>query len=193
MRNRKVGNNVLMLALVLLLLVAFAAACAAPRSAQQPKQPEENKSAQQQQPTPEKFEPRRGCLACHRKTETKDYSLTAEAMEVVKEAGGTHPTKTPAGDTLDENTKVEACMTCHGTGPNGRAKAAPLDMRTILHPSHMFSEVFVGKYRGNCWTCHEVDGRGTFYLLGEKVETNEKGVPKTFPIPNMIAPSEGGK
>ncbi|KKM11624.1 hypothetical protein SY88_08055 [Clostridiales bacterium PH28_bin88] len=193
MNSRNLGRNKVLLVVAMLLLMAFVAACAAPRSTQQPTQPEENKSAQQQQPTSEQFQPRRGCLACHVKTEKKDYSLTAEAMERAEAAGGKHPTKTPAGDTMDENTKVEACLTCHGTGPNGRAKAAPLDLRTILHPSHMFSETFVGKYRGNCWTCHEVDGRGTFYLLGEKVETNEKGIPKTVPIPNMIAPSEGGK
>ena len=62
----------------------------------------------------------------------------------------------------------------------------------------MFSQTFVEHYQGTCFTCHDVNGNGTFDLLGEKVSTNEKGVPRALEqgqgsIPGSIPPSEGGR
>ena len=178
-----------LLVLLLLLLVTLMAACATRKNAQQTPAPPAPTTPAPQQPAAAAFEVRRGCPACHVKTATKDYSLAAEAKERAKAGGGTHPDKTPTGVTLDEKAKLSDCLTCHGVGTNGKAKGAPLTLRTILHPAHMFSEGFVTKYRGNCFTCHEVNPKGEFYGLGDKVETNEKGIPKTVPIPGMLAPS----
>ena len=130
--------------------------------------------------------PRRGCAACHVKTADKDYSLLAEA----KGRAAGHPTTAPDGKAMNENTTVETCLQCHGAGANGRGTGAPLALRTIVHPAHMDSTTFTQKYTGNCFTCHDVDNTGTFVLLSQKVETNEKGVPKAVPIPGSVRPSE---
>ncbi|TDA64080.1 MAG: hypothetical protein D9V47_14590 [Clostridia bacterium] len=139
-----------------------------------------------QQAVPAQAEaPRRGCPACHVKA-AKDYSLFAEAKSRAKD----HPSVALDGKPMDEKTTVETCLQCHGAAPDGRGKAAPLSLRSIVHPAHMSSQPFTEHYRGNCFTCHEVDNQGVFNLLGQKVETNEKGVPKVAPIPGMIKPSE---
>ncbi|MCL4460085.1 MAG: DUF11 domain-containing protein [Chloroflexi bacterium] len=136
-------------------------------------------------PTPEP--PRRGCLACHtvRDPATGKYTLAYEAFERAKAAGLTHPTTAPDGTKLDpkQAQSVAVCLTCHKG-----SSTAPLPLRSIVHPAHMFSKTFVEHYKGNCFSCHDVDGEGEYLILGKKVDVNEKGVPKVFPIPGTIKP-----
>ncbi|WP_366923482.1 hypothetical protein MFMK1_000375 [Metallumcola ferriviriculae] len=193
--SRNNWSTLIVIVLMLVLAVAVSA-CANTNNTNTKNDSEQKQAAENEQAQKEGDEgageeqqsepPRRGCAACHVKTADNDYSLTAEA----KSRAEGHPTKAPDGTTMDENTTVETCLECHAPGNNGRGKSAPLALRTIVHPAHLYSEHFVANYSGNCFTCHEVDNQGVFNLLSQKVETNEKGVPKTVPIPGMIAPSE---
>lgn len=192
------GKSFFLFLVILAALVALAA-CTKPgttKSQSETKQAEQNKAAQNKttekaaEPAAKPEPPRRGCAACHVKTAQKDYSLLAEAVERTKAGGGTHPTTGTDGKKMDENTTVETCLQCHSPGANGKGKAAPLSLRSILHPAHMSSKTFTDKYLGNCFTCHEVDGTGTFNLLSQKVDVNEKGLPKKVPIPGLVPPSE---
>ncbi|TAK34728.1 MAG: DUF11 domain-containing protein [Chloroflexota bacterium] len=145
--------------------------------------------------------PKRGCLACHVSADAKGkYSLPWEAEERALAAGGEHPKVAPDGTIIDP-TKLdpakpvgpETCLLCHkpGTGDRaGKGAGAPLALRDIVHPAHMFSAGFKGNYNGNCFTCHNVAGDGTWQLLGQKVAVNDKGVPKIAPIPGALNPSE---
>ncbi len=142
-------------------------------------------------------EARRGCPACHVLVdkETGKYTLPYEAHERAEARGRTHPDVAPDGTSLApaEEVKVTVCLQCHapGTGDRaGKGNIAPWALRDIVHPAHMGSQYFKLHYGGNCFTCHNVAGDGTFELLTEKVETNEKGVPETVPIPGAIPPSE---
>ncbi|MHB0868614.1 MAG: hypothetical protein ACYC5J_04070 [Chloroflexota bacterium] len=148
--------------------------------------------------------PRRGCQACHALAdrETGKYTLAYEAHERVEvDYGRDHPTVAPDGTSIKptDQTGPEVCLLCHkpGTGAReGRGAFAPITLRDIVHPAHLFSETFVEHYGGGCFTCHNVRGDGTFELLGGKVEVNEKGVPRSLlsgkgSIPGSIAPSEG--
>ncbi len=144
--------------------------------------------------------PRRGCLACHvlANPTTGAYTLSFEAHERQAVKGETHPDVAPDGTSMkatDVNTP-DTCLQCHapGTGDRlGRGNIAPRMLRDIVHPAHMFSTTFKEHYGGNCFTCHNVQGDGDFGLLGQKVDTNEKGVPAKVPIPGTILPSEDKK
>jgi len=118
--------------------------------------------------------PRRGCQACHKPPYTLQY-------EALSRGSADHPS-------VPSDATVELCLTCHASAENGKGAAAPTSLRDILHPSHMFSEHFIENYKGNCFTCHNVEYDGSFVLLDEKVETNDKGVPKVVPIPGTISP-----
>lgn len=144
------------------------------------------------------FEVRRGCPACHHLVEpdTGKYTLGFEARERAEARGRHHPDTardgTPMGPTDEPN--VSVCLTCHaaGTGEReGLGLVVPLSLRDIVHPSHLFSETFVGRYRGNCMSCHNVSGEGVWQVLSEAVEVNEKGVPSPgqLPIPGLLDPS----
>lgn len=142
--------------------------------------------------------PRRGCLSCHVLADpnTGKYTLPYEAHERAELRGGSHPGYAPDGTRIMPTDVVgpDVCLQCHapGTGDReGKGKMAPFSLRDIVHPAHMFSDGFKNNYKGNCFTCHNVRGDGTFELLGEKVSTNEKGIPNTVPIPKAIPPSEG--
>ena len=54
----------------------------------------------------------------------------------------------------------------------------------------MGSPTFKLHYGGSCFTCHNVDADGTFNILTEQVDVNEKGVPNPakLPIPGSYAP-----
>ncbi len=149
--------------------------------------------------------PRRGCLACHVVVDKTrgNYSLAFEAQERAEvDYGADHPNTAPDGTSMkptDQNS-VQTCLLCHKPSPSnpGRGVGAPITLRDIVHPAHMFSTTFVEHYQGGCFTCHNVRGDGTFELLGDKVATNEKGVPKVLQqgqgsIPGSILPSEGGR
>lgn len=140
-------------------------------------------------------EVRRGCPACHELVdeETGGYTLPYEAHERAEARGEEHPETAPDGTSLaaTEEVNVTTCLQCHAAGTGDRAGKgviAPLSLRDIVHPAHMYSQWFKLHYGGNCFTCHNVDGEGNLELLTEKVEVNEKGVPdpETLPIPGAV-------
>jgi len=134
-------------------------------------------------PPEEKVQTSRGCPACHVKiSEEKNYSLGNEAVNASKK----HPKESPSGETLDENTKVGACLECHAAAKNGKGNKSPISLRDLVHPAHMFSPTFGDKLNGDCFSCHNVTASGEFNLLGEKLKTNEKGIPEEIPIPGAI-------
>jgi hypothetical protein len=106
-------------------------------------------------------EPRRGCLSCHQ----GEHSLASEVH-----------TAEPAHLPIPEDATVATCLSCH-SDIGVEVDLAPVLLSTILHPSHMFSSVFVDQLGGTCFSCHDIDSRGSFQLLGQKVTTNDKGVP----------------
>ncbi len=115
--------------------------------------------------------PRRGCPACHVQIANDGrYTLAWEAMNATKN----HP-QIPNGF----QATAKDCLTCHAAkGDTGTAGVvAPLSLRTIAHPAHLFSKTFTEEYSGNCFTCHNVDNGGNFTLLTEKMNVNLKGVP----------------
>ncbi len=119
----------------------------------------------------------RGCPDCHQ----GPYTLKAEA---VNNGGTVHAV-------LPDNASVIACLDCHapGTGAQaGKGNVAPINLRDIVHPVHMGSKIFVGHYMGNCFSCHNVSGDGTFQILSEAVDTEDDGIPKALPIPGAINP-----
>lgn len=130
--------------------------------------------------------PKRGCPDCHylRDPATKAVTIAYEA----KVRGGPNHPEYPA------ETTVDTCLTCHapGTGAReGMGVVAPKMLRDIVHPVHLNSPSWRqdGTYKGNCFTCHNVDGRGRFVLLGEKLDTDFRGIPRE-PVKG-IPPSEG--
>lgn len=165
----------------------------------------EKPAAQQVAATPTPEPPRRGCLACHVLADatTGKYTLGYEAAERAEhDYGADHPGVSPSGAKVDKFTvaNVAACLECHKPSKDnpGVGVGAPITLRDIVHPAHMFSTAFKEHYGGNCFTCHNVRGDGTFELLSEKVDVNDKGVPKALlegkgKIPGVIPPSEGGR
>ena len=114
--------------------------------------------------------PNRGCTACHVQIAPDGrFTLAWEAMN----ADPKHPPLTNGFKSTFQD-----CMLCHATkGTTGIAGVvAPLSLRAIVHPAHLNSEVFESEFRGNCFTCHEVDNGGKFMVLPEKVNVNPKGV-----------------
>lgn len=137
----------------------------------------------------------RGCPACHVLVdeETGGYTLPFEAHERAEARGEEHPEVAPDGTSLaaTEEVSVTTCLQCHAAGTGDRAGKgviAPLALRDIVHPAHMYSQWFKLHYGGNCFSCHNVDGEGNWELLTEKVEGNEKGVPDpdALPIPGAV-------
>lgn len=128
--------------------------------------------------------PRRGCFACHAPGST--HNLVVEAQSGSEVTGVTHPA-------LPDNVTVQDCLACHGAGTGARAglgTVANYSLRDIVHPAHMFSaRIFTSRYNGNCFTCHNVDGTGTFVLLGDRLDDFENGVPVNVPVVG-IPPSE---
>ena len=145
-------------------------------------------------------EVRRGCPACHELVdeETGGYTLPFEAHERAEARGEEHPEVAPDGTSLaaTEEVKVTTCLQCHAAGTGDRAGKgviAPLALRDIVHPAHMYSQWFKLHYGGNCFACHNVDGEGNWELLTEKVEVNDKGVPDpdALPIPGAVPIGQG--
>lgn len=145
-------------------------------------------------PIEAKIESRRGCPSCH----VGNYTLQAEAHERAEARGQEHPDIAPDGTSLAvdaDPVNVSTCLSCHapGTGDReGKGLMAPLSLRDIVHPAHLGSQTFKVHYGGNCFTCHNVNGEGTFELLSQAVDSNEKGVPNPdkLPIPGALQPSE---
>lgn len=149
-------------------------------------------------PAPEPEVPRRGCLACHELVGAPGlpegaFTLPFEAHAASQRMGLQHPTVSPSGVSMrpTDQTGIGPCLECHRPGTGARAAngvAANLSLRDIVHPAHMFSEIFVPEFRGNCFSCHNVDGTGEFEVLSDAVEVNESGVPATVPIPGAQSP-----
>jgi hypothetical protein len=143
--------------------------------------------------------PRRGCLACHVLVAPDGrYTLPFEAHERAEVRGEEHPTVAPDGTSIKPTDMVgpETCLQCHAPGKGARqgmGVSAPLSLRDIVHPAHMFSPIFKEHYGGNCFTCHNVNGQGNFELIGKRMDVNDKGVPNKWPVIGLIPPSEGAK
>lgn len=118
--------------------------------------------------------PRRGCTACHVQIAADGrYSLAWEAQNAVQALGRTHP-PLPNGFKSTE----KDCLICHASQPTGDAGvAAPISLRAIVHPVHMFSDIFASEFHGNCFSCHDVDGSGKFLVLPDKVNVDSLGIP----------------
>lgn len=118
--------------------------------------------------------PRRGCTACHVQIAPDGrYSLAWEAANAVKALGRTHPALANGFKTTEQD-----CLTCHASQATGDAGVgAPLSLRAIVHPVHMFSTIFASEFRGNCFSCHDVDGAGKFMVIVDKMNVNDLGVP----------------
>ena len=118
--------------------------------------------------------PRRGCTACHTQIAPDGrYTLAWEAMNAAKANGGTHPALPNGFKTTEKD-----CLTCHASQSTGDAGvAAPLSLRAIVHPAHLFSETFTSEFHGNCFSCHDVDGSGKFTVLPDKLNVDAHGVP----------------
>jgi hypothetical protein len=136
-------------------------------------------------PYPKLDEVRRGCPACHSLVDqlSGKYTLAYEADQ----ASVNHPQVFKPTDEVN----VTRCFECHSSGTgdrDGKGNRAPLALRDILHPSHMSSQTFKLHYGGSCFTCHNVDSRGQFWLLTEKVVVNSSGVPDPgkIPIPGAV-------
>lgn len=128
--------------------------------------------------------PKRGCPDCHYLRDPATKAVTI-AYEAEQRGGPNHP-QYPA------DTTVATCLNCHapGTGAReGMGVVAPKMLRDIVHPVHLNSPSFTTTYKGNCFTCHNVDGQGRFVLLGEKLPTDFRGIPSE-PVQG-IPPSEG--
>ncbi len=114
--------------------------------------------------------PNRGCTACHTQIAADGrYSLAWEATN----ADSKHP---PLPNGLKST--FQDCMTCHAAkGTTGIAGVvAPLTLRAIVHPAHLFSKTFTQELGGSCFSCHEVDNGGKFTVLPEKVKVDEHGI-----------------
>jgi S-layer homology domain len=122
----------------------------------------------------------RGCPDCH----AGQFTLKNEAVN----NGGA-----AVHSALPDSADVITCLTCHAPGSGaqaGKGVAAPISLRDIVHPVHMGSKIFTTEFVGNCFSCHNISGNGTYQILSQAVDTNAKGVPNTLPIPGAINPIE---
>lgn len=146
-------------------------------------------------PPPAPEPPRRGCLACHvRVMPNGAFTLGFEAAAATAAEGRTHPTRSPSGVSItpQDQTGPEPCLECHRPGTGDRAARgllAPLSLRDIVHPAHLFSPIFLEEFTGNCFSCHNVSGTGVFDVLGQAVQGDRHGIPNTVPIPGLLPPS----
>lgn len=139
---------------------------------------------------------RRGCTSCHVLVdpETGKYTLSYEAHERAEARRGTdtHPNTAPDGTDISVTSEagLETCLLCHAADPETeKGVNAPLSLMDIVHPAHMASQIFKVHYGGNCFTCHNVNGAGEFEVLGEALDTNDKGVPN----PDATTLATGGQ
>lgn len=148
-----------LLAVFALLAVLVASAGCAQREA--PNTPQEQREMKQEQKQPGEEKPPepkstqliedqapQGCASCHKKTDDKDYRLSAEVKGIAN-----HPS-------VPENATVKDCVTCHAKG-----SARPLD--TILHRVHLVEgKHYTDRYGKNCLNCHKVLDNGKIRVKG---------------------------
>lgn len=146
----------------------------------------------------------RGCPACH-PTVAGDPSAppftpgrpdptrgNAPTFSLKWEAMGSDATLTrfTVHNALADTAVVNTCLGCHAAGnADQNGNAAPIGLRTIVHPAHLNSGIFIGEFRGNCFTCHDITNSGKYDILTQAVTTNAQGIPETIPTPGMQAPS----
>ena len=142
----------------------------------------------------------RGCPACHPTTvgdpaappftpgrpdparaNAPTFSLKWEAM-----GGDASSNQFLLHKTLTDTAAVATCLGCHAAGnADQNGNVAPIGLRTIVHPAHLYSGIFLTEFRGNCFTCHDVTNDGEFDLLTQAVEVNDKGIPEDIPTPGL--------
>ncbi len=111
----------------------------------------------------------RGCPACHTLRQMGNRQMDLRLGALVSQIPGHEGVPATAG--------VDDCKSCHQ--PGGKAK---LMLRTIVHPLHFNSAVFRENYRGNCFTCHDINADGKFVVLKKALEVNERGIPTESPF-----------
>lgn len=111
----------------------------------------------------------RGCPACHKVRQMGNRQLDLRLGVAINKLEG-HPG-------VAETSGVDDCLSCHK--PGGEAK---LMLRTIVHPIHLNSAIFLENYRGSCFTCHDINADGKFEVLKKALEVNERGIPKESPF-----------
>ncbi len=146
----------------------------------------------------------RGCPSCHPVTvgdpaappftpgrpdpsrnNAPTFSLKWEAM-----GGDATSTRFTRHKTLPDTSTIATCLGCHAAGnAEQNGNVAPISLRVIVHPAHLNSGIFIGEFRGNCFTCHEVTNDGTFDILSQKVQVNNKGIPEVLPTPGLLEPT----
>lgn len=100
------------------------------------------------------------------------------------------PTRFTLHNTLADTATVNTCLGCHAAGnADSNGNASPISLRTIAHPAHLYSGIFLSEFRGNCFTCHEITNSGEYDILTQAVTTNAQGIPETIPIPGAQEPS----
>ena len=129
--------------------------------------------------------PKRGCKDCHELRDANTGAVTIAYEALVRATN--HPK-------ISFDTTLEGCLNCHKPDPSGDNTGiiAPKMLRSIVHPAHLNSPAFIGTYKGNCFTCHEVDGNGKFTTLYEAIDTDFRGIPNV-PGTMGVPPSEGGR
>jgi cytochrome c2 len=112
----------------------------------------------------------RGCPSCHNVRQLgPQQTLDLRLGAVVNRMEG-HP-QVPVDSAYTD------CKECHR--PGGRSEFM---LRTLVHPIHLNSAIFLENYRGNCFTCHDVNAEGKFKVLGKPLEVNERGIPTHSPF-----------
>ncbi len=128
----------------------------------------------------------RGCASCHTliDSSTGRYTLSYEAHH----AFPNHPNTSPSGADISATSTagLSVCLECHAS--SGSGAIAGVSMMDIVHPVHMFSQIFKYEFGGNCFSCHNVDSNGVFEVLPDAVATSNNGVPQTMPIPGAYEP-----
>jgi len=146
----------------------------------------------------------RGCPACHptavgdpsappftpgrpdpSRENAPTFSLKWEAM-----GGDATSSRFTLHATLPDTAAIAVCLSCHAAGDGEQdGNVAPVGLRTIVHPAHMNSGIFLTEFRGNCFTCHDVTNNGEFGVLTEAVEVNGAGIPEEIPTPGLQEPT----
>jgi hypothetical protein len=147
----------------------------------------------------------RGCPACHpvavgdpaappftpgrpdpSRGNAPTFSLKWEAM-----GGDSTSVRFALHNTLADTSGVNVCLGCHAAGnAENNGNNAPINLRAIAHPAHLFSGIFISEFRGNCFSCHEVTNTGQYDILTQAVAVNPQGIPTTLPIPGQQAPTK---
>lgn len=117
--------------------------------------------------------PERGCMACHA-PQDEATGFPTLYWEALYATDNDHP---PLAQGFAAT--YADCMTCHApSGDGDKGVGAPLSMRAVAHPAHMFSKIFTQiEYDGNCFSCHNVTAEGKWDVIVDALLVKENGVP----------------